>query len=119
MHRTLLYGAFGFLLFSGVMHFAVDVVHQYLRGARAAGTETTYYFGMHSAFALGQVAFGILAILLVNSGSDLLSRLPGQVLGFAVAAGWLAICLAYIEYIPPRVNVAIFIALLAGAAATS
>lgn len=34
MHRNLLYAAYGFLLLSGILHFSIDVVSQYLRGKR-------------------------------------------------------------------------------------
>jgi hypothetical protein len=119
MHRAFLYGAFGFLLLTGVLHFVVDVVHQHYSGQRPAGTETTYYFGLHSAYALGQVVFAALAILIIRSGSDLLSKVPGQVISFIAVAGWFAICFKFSEYIPPRINLGIVTALLIGAVITA
>ncbi|WP_250009063.1 hypothetical protein [Actinoplanes sp. M2I2] len=104
---------------TGVLHFAVDVVHQHLSGHRPAGTESTYYFGLHSAYALGQVAFAALAILVVRSGSDVMSKIPGQVISLAAVAGWFVICLKFIEYMPPRINIVIVACLLVGAAATA
>jgi hypothetical protein len=41
MHRILMYAVFRWLVFSGTMHFAIDVVFQYIRGKRVPGPETT------------------------------------------------------------------------------
>lgn len=54
MHKIFGYSAFGWLSLSGVLHFFVDVVSQHYRGKRLPGLETTYYYGMHTAYALGQ-----------------------------------------------------------------
>jgi hypothetical protein len=43
MHTYILYAAYGWLTWSGTLHFVIDVMSQYLRGKRAASTETTLY----------------------------------------------------------------------------
>ena len=43
MHKYLVYAAYGWLTFTGVMHFVVDVVSQHLRGKHVPSTETTLY----------------------------------------------------------------------------
>ena len=55
MHRNLLYAAYGFLLLSGILHFSIDVVSQYMRGKRTPGSEATLYYGLNTAYALGQL----------------------------------------------------------------
>ena len=66
MHKSLAYAAYGWLTFGGTMHFAVDVLAQYARGKRAPGPETTLFYGMNTAYALGQVAFGALGLLVAR-----------------------------------------------------
>ena len=119
MRTKFLYAAYGWLLFAGVVHFGIDVVSQYVRGRRASGAETTLYYGLNSSYALGQVLVATLALLVLHNGSSPLQRWPGLSLGFVAAAGWLAICLQSIEYPQPRIIVAIFAALLAGAVFTA
>jgi hypothetical protein len=58
MARYLTLAAFGWLTLTGTLHFAIDVLSQYLRGKRVPGPETTLYYRLNSAFALGQVLFG-------------------------------------------------------------
>jgi hypothetical protein len=76
------------------------------------------YYGLNSSYALGQVLFAALALLLLRSGSPLLMQWAGLTLAFSAAAAWLAICLLFIEYPQPRFIVAIFASLLAAAAVT-
>ena len=119
MRTRFLYAAYGWLLFAGVVHFCIDVVSQYVRGRRVPGPETTLYYGLNTSYALGQVLVATLALLVLRNASSPLQRWPGLSLGFAAAAAWLAICLHSIEYPQPRIIVAIFAALLAGAACTA
>lgn len=118
MHKFLLYAGYGYLAVSGVLHFLVDVVAHHFHHQRAAGPETAMYNGLHSAYALGQVVFGLIAILIIRSGSDLMSRQIGQAIGFFAVAGWLAISLKFIEYTPPKFNISVVLALLIAAAFT-
>jgi hypothetical protein len=114
-----LYAAYGWLGVGGVLHFSIDVVSQYLRGKRAPGPATSLYYGLNSAYALGQVLFALLALLAIRQGFPLLSRWSGLTLGFVAAASWLAIAVLFIEYPQPRIVIALFAALLVGAAVTA
>jgi len=119
MHTYFTYGAFGWLAFSGAAHFLVDVVSQYLRGKRLPGVETTLYYGLNSAFALGQVAFGLICLWLAWRQPGLLFERPVVALCFALAAAWLTISFAFMGYWEPKMNAGIFAALLTAAILTS
>lgn len=118
MHKYIVYAAYGWLALTGVLHFAVDVVSQYLRGKRAPSLETTLYYGLNSAFSLGQVAFGLLGIFLAWRAMHLLSETPALVLSVAAAFGWLAITFLFMEYWEPKLNVGIFCLLMIAASIT-
>jgi hypothetical protein len=118
MHKYIVYAAYGWIALSGALHFAVDVVSQYLRGKREPGLETTLYYGLNSAFSLGQVAFGLFGIFLAWKAMSLLSETPVLILSVAAALGWLAITFMFMEYWEPRLNVGIFLALLVAAFVT-
>lgn len=115
MHKGLVYAAFGWLVFSGTLHFIIDVVSQYLRGKRAPGPETTLYYGLNTAFALGQVLFGLMGLWIAWRAMDLLSERPMMILSLAAAMGWLAITFVFMEYWEPKLNVAVFGALIVAA----
>lgn len=119
LHVSLLYAAYGWLLLSGALHFAIDVVGQFARGKRAPGAATTLYYGLNSAYALSQVLLAAFALLAISQGLSILGRWPGLVLGFLAALSWLAICALFLEYRQPRMTVALFAALLAAAALTA
>jgi len=116
MHKYIVYAAYGWLTLTGVLHFAIDVVSQYLRGKREPGLETTLYYGLNSAFSLGQVAYGLLGVFLAWRARDLLSETPLLILSIAAALGWLAITFMFMEYWEPKLNVGIFLALVVAAA---
>jgi hypothetical protein len=78
--------------------------------------DTTLYFGLHSAYTLGQLLFAVVALLLIRNGVPFFGEWPGLILGFTAAAAWLAICVAFISYREPRIVVGLFAILLAGAA---
>jgi hypothetical protein len=118
MQKYLTYAAFGWLAFTGTAHFIVDVAAQYLRGKRAPGPETTLYYGLNSAFALGQVLFGLICLWIAWRQPGFLSARPVAALCLAAAAGWLAITFAFMEYWEPKMNVGIFAALLIAAIVT-
>jgi hypothetical protein len=112
----LFYAAYGWLTFSGGMHFAIDVVSQRLRGVRPPGPETTLYYGLHSSFALGQVVLGVLGLWLALRLPDVV-RAPAVLLVSVLAAlAWLTISLLFIEYWQPKLNTAVFVVLMLAAA---
>jgi hypothetical protein len=119
LHISLLYAAYSWLLLSGTLHFAIDVVAQHVRGKRPPGDATTLYYGMNSAYALSQILFAALALLAMSQELSILGRWPGLTLGFLAVLGWLAICFLFLEYKQPRMTVALFAALLAAAALTA
>jgi hypothetical protein len=41
------------------MHLIIDVLSGYLRGKRPPGPETTLFYGMHTAYGLGQMFVGL------------------------------------------------------------
>lgn len=118
MHKYIVYAAYGWLALTGILHFVVDVVSQHLRGKRAPGLETTLYYGLNSAFALGQVAFGLLGLFLAWRDMNLLSETPALILSIAAAFGWLAITFLFMEYWEPKLNVGIFCVLIIAALVT-
>ena len=118
MHRYTVYAAYGWLLLTGILHFAVDVVAQYLRGQRAPGVETTLYYGLNTAFSLGQVAFGALGLLVAWRGIGLAGETPALLLALATGLGWLAVACLFMTYWEPKANVAIFCAVVVVALVT-
>jgi hypothetical protein len=116
MNKYLLYSAYGWLTFTGGMHFVVDVVSQHLRGKHVPGPETTLYYGLHSAFALGQLVFGLFGLWLAWRSREVLNALPVVTLSIAAAVGWLAITFLFMKYWEPKFNTAIFGILVVAAA---
>jgi hypothetical protein len=115
MARYLTYAAFGWLTFTGAMHFTIDVVSQYVRGKRVPGAETTLYYGLNSAYALGQVLFGLMCLWAARREPGLLREPVVVVLAGAGAAAWLALTFTAMGYWEPKLNAGIFIALLIAA----
>lgn len=118
MHKYIVYAAYGWLTLTGILHFAIDVVSQQLRGKRAPSLETTLYYGLNSAFALGQVAFGLLGLFLAWRAMNLLNETPALILSIAAAFGWLVITFLFMEYWEPKLNVGIFCVLIVAALIT-
>jgi hypothetical protein len=114
----LLYGAYGWLLLSGVLHFGIDVVSQYLRGKRPPGAATTLYYGLNSTYALSQVLFAALALFAIRQGMTAMGQWSGLALGLLAACAWFVLSLLFLEYPQPRMTVALFAALLLGVALT-
>lgn len=119
MHKVLIYAAYGWLVLGGTTHFAVDVVSQYLRGKRVPGPETTLFYGLNTAFALGQVLFGLLGLWVAWRAIHLLSERPVAVLSLGAAIGWLAIAFVFLEYWEPKFVVAVYGVLVIAAAVTA
>lgn len=118
MHKYLLYSAYGWLVLTGILHFVIDVVSQHLRGKHPPGIETTLYYGLHSAFALGQVALGLVGFLLAWRTPQVFSQIPILPISLVVGLGWLAITFQFINYWEPKLNVAIFCAIVVAAITT-
>jgi hypothetical protein len=119
MHKWLVYGTYGWLLLGGTMHLAIDVVSQYLRGKRTPGPETTLYFGMHTAYGLGQIFLGLLGLLLAWRALDVVGQWPAMSLCIVAAASWLVFSVIFIEYWEPKVIAVVFGALALAAAITA
>ncbi len=111
MHPYIVYAAYGWLTLTGTLHFIVDVVSQHLRGTREPGLETTLYYGLNSAYSLGQVAFGLMGLFLALKSMDLLTQRPVLILSLTAALGWLAISFLFMEYWEPRFNAGVFLLL--------
>jgi hypothetical protein len=114
LHGPLLYGAYAWLLLSGVLHFGVDVVSQYVSGKRVAGPATTLYYGLNSTYAVSQTLFAALALFAIREGLTAMGHGYGLALGFMAACAWFVLCVLFIEYPQPRIAVAVFGALLTG-----
>lgn len=117
MRRNLALAAYGWLAATGLLHFVIDVVAQFLRGARAPGTETMLYYGLNAAFACGQLMFGLLGLWLAWRMPQAL-QWPVFALTLFAAAAWLLIAWTFIAYREPGFNALVF-ALLAIAVATT
>lgn len=115
MHKYILYSAYGWLALSGTLHFIVDVVSQHLRGKHPPGAETTLYYGLHSAFALGQVAFGVLGLLLAWRAPAVFGQIPVLPISLVAGLAWLAITFQFMSYWEPKLNVSVFCALVLAA----
>ena len=115
----LLYGAYSWLLIGGVLHFGIDVISQYVRGKRAPAATTTLYYGLNSAYALGQFLFAALALFAIWQGVVAMGQWSGLLLGFSAASAWLVVSLLFLEYREPRMVITVFALLLVGAAISS
>ena len=116
MHKLLSFASYGWLVLGGLVHFGIDVLSQRLRGTRVPGPETTLYYGLHSSFAFGQIAFGLLCLWLGWAAPELLARPPLTAISFAAGLGWLAIASGFITYWQPKLIASIYLALLVVAA---
>lgn len=112
MQKYIIYAAFGWLAVSGLLHFIIDVAAQYVRGKRVPGVETTLYYGLNSAFSLGQVAFGALAFYVAWRALDLISNVPALVLALLAGIGWFALAYFFMEYREPRMASGLFCLLI-------
>ena len=118
LHKIIAYVAFGWLTFAGTMHFAIDVLAQYLRDKRLPGPETTLYYGLNTAYALGQILFGVLGLLIARQALEVLGQWPAIFLCVVAAAAWLAIGILFIEYPQPKFMVVVFGVLVLAMAVT-
>lgn len=96
MHKYLVYAAFGTLTLFGTLHFLIDVVSPHVRGLRQPGPETDLYYGLHSAYGMGQAACGAMGLYLARRALPLLQDWPPLLLALLAGLGWLAICRFFI-----------------------
>lgn len=115
MHKYLVYAGFGTLTLFGTLHFLIDVVSQHVRGVREPGPATDLYYGLHSAYALGQAAFGALGLYVVWRAMPIMHEWPSLLLALIAGLGWLAICLLFIEYTQPRFPIILYCGLILAA----
>jgi len=115
MFTYLVRAAYGWLVVSGVLHFIVDVVSQYVRGVREPGAATQLYYGLNSAFAFGQFAFGLFGLLLSWLAPSVLREGPVLLMAALTGVAWLAIAFLFMDYWEPRFMVGVFCALVGAA----
>lgn len=115
MDRYLFYAAYGYLGVMATLHFVIDVVLHHLRGKQ----EPRLYYGLHTAWSLGQLVFALLGIFLAVRSIDLLREAPVLALSIAAALGWIAIALLFNEYPIPKVHAGIYGVLIVAAAVTA
>lgn len=112
MHKYIVYAAFGALTFFGTVHFLIDVVSQHFRGLHEPGPTTDLYYGLHSAYGLGQAGFGALGLYVAWRAMPLMHEWPLLMLSLLAGLGWLAICFVFIEYTQPRFGIGLYCALM-------
>ena len=115
MHHTLLYVAYGWLTLGGALQFLIDVVSQHFHEKHTPGPETTLYYGLHSSFALGQVAFGLVCLWLAWTAPDILDDRPIVALSMVAALGWTTIAFSSITYWEPKIAAILFAILVIAA----
>ena len=112
MHKYIVYAAFGVLIFFGAAHFLIDVVSQHFRGLHQPGPTTNLYYGLHSAYSLGQTAFGAMGLYVAWRAMPMALDVPLLILALLTGIGWLAICFFLIEYTQPRFAISLYCALI-------
>ena len=112
MHKYIVFTAFGVLTLFGTAHFLIDVVSQHFRGLHRPGPTTDLYYGLHSAYGLGQAAFGAMGLYVASRAAPMMHELPLLMLALLAGLGWLGICFLFIEYTQPRFAVSLYCALM-------
>lgn len=107
--------AYGRLILSAALHFAADVVSHHVRGASRPGAATSLYDGLHTAFSLGQVSFGVLGALVAWRAPGLVSEGPMLPLSALTGLAWLAMAFLFMHYWQPRFMVGTFCVLVCAA----
>jgi len=118
IHKVVVYAGLGWLTMTGILHFVIDVVSQYLRGQRVPGPETNLYYGLNTAYSLGQVLFGTLGLVVAKQALGIWGQWPALVLSGLATTAWLAFGFCFIEYQEPKVMVGIFGVLVSAMALT-
>lgn len=111
MTRYLIFATYGWLTLSGVLHFLIDVVSHAVRGKHPPGPATAMYYGLNTAFSLGQVVFGLLGLFLAWRALPLVTQTPVMALTLLAGLGWWAITFLFMTYWEPKLNVGVFCAL--------
>jgi hypothetical protein len=119
VHKTLLLAAYGWLTVFGLAHFLVDVVSRRLRNRHELDAEAVLTYGLHSTYAMGQVMFGLLALLIASRHMELLSLAPSLLVAITAAIGWFVIAWLFMDYWEPKAVAGIFFLLITAAAVTS
>lgn len=73
-----------------------------------SGPETTLCYGLNTAYALGQVLFGILGLLIARRAIEVLGEWPALLLCGVAAAAWFVIAILSIGYLQPRFMAVLF-----------
>jgi hypothetical protein len=111
MHKYLVCGMYGWLTFAGTMHLIIDVISGYVRGKRPAGPETTLFYGMHTAYGLGQMFVGLLGLIVARHATQVFEQWPALAFGIGAATAWLVFAFIFIEYWEPKLIAGLFLAL--------
>ncbi len=85
---------------------------------REPGPATDLYYGLHSAYGLGQAAFGALALYVAWRAMPMMHAGPPLLLALLAGVGWLAICIFFIEYREPRFPIILYCGLILAALIT-
>jgi len=115
MYTYIVHAAYGWLAVTGALHFLVDVVWHYLRGARGSDIDSMLYYGVHSAFSLGQVVFGVFGLFVARRAIGMLRETPVMVLSLAAGLGWLEMSMLFMDYWEPTFAAAVFCVLVLAA----
>jgi hypothetical protein len=118
LHVFLVRAVFGWMALSGALHFIADVASQYIRRTRVPGPETTLYYGLHTAYAWGHIAFGALGLYIVTRASPVVDERRLLLLSGIVALGWLAIAMGFIEFWQPKANAVVLCVMILAALRT-
>lgn len=102
--------AYGWLVLSGLLHFTIDVISQYLRGVRPSSPETTLYYGLNSTFSLGQVSFGLLALTMCWRRPALAQQPVIKAITILAGIGWILVAVGFMEYWEPVATTGTFLA---------
>ena len=112
MHKYIVFTAFGVLTLFGTAHFLIDVVSQHFRGLHRPGPTTDLYYGLHSAYGLGQAAFGTMGLYIAWRAMPMMHEASLLMLALLAGLGWLGICFFFVEYTQPRFAISLYCALI-------
>ncbi|WP_229521408.1 hypothetical protein [Paenibacillus monticola] len=74
---------------------------------------------MNTAFALGEILFGLFGLVLVLQAPKLVVQWPVVTLTLVAAVGWLAISFMFLPYKEPKIISSIFVVLVLAATLSS
>jgi hypothetical protein len=73
---------------------------------------------LNTAYALGQVALGVLGLVVARQALNVLGQWPAESLALGATACWLSVSFVFMEYWEPKLIVGVFGALVIAAAVT-